>query len=64
MLPKTSQCWFLAWRLRGANRPRPPSLEMRALSACVRVAVFVYLCYFSKGNLVFGAAGLCMLGEP
>lgn len=36
----------------------------RALCACVLVAVFVYLCDSSKGNLVVGAAGLCMLGEP
>ncbi|XP_061065153.1 UBA-like domain-containing protein 1 isoform X3 [Eubalaena glacialis] len=41
----------------------PHPRECRAFSACVRVAVSVYLyvCRSSRSNLVYGAAGLCML---
>lgn len=56
-------CWLLLWSSLGPAGLDPHPRECRAFSACVRVAVSVYLyvCHSSRSSLVYGAAGLCML---
>lgn len=55
--------WLLTWSSLQPAILDPYTWECRAFSACVRVAVYMYLyvCRSLKSNLVNGAPGLCML---